>query len=162
MGYQSLKEDEDSLHSGLESEVEIEETYFKHLCNTHNSCHRVLLAAFICIPWIVSIILAATLYITSISAERCHESNQVDKGLFPQILYCELCFCNKQRRMLLGANTKIIAPAQHVLKYETNKFHEGFGWDTSIYQGPPSPELDAAWGELYQGCKWFCTQHIPS
>jgi hypothetical protein len=43
------------------------------------------------------------------------------------------------------------APAQHVVEIEFQKFQEGFGWDKSKYQGPPSPELDAAWSDLYTG-----------
>lgn len=41
------------------------------------------------------------------------------------------------------------APAQDAVEYETRVFHEGFGKDTSIYQQPPSPEVDEAWDELY-------------
>jgi hypothetical protein len=41
------------------------------------------------------------------------------------------------------------APAQEVLEYEIRKFHGGFHSDLSIYQGPPSDELDQAWEDLY-------------
>jgi len=41
------------------------------------------------------------------------------------------------------------APAQDAVEYETRVFHEGFGKDKSIYQQPPSPEVDKAWDELY-------------
>jgi len=47
------------------------------------------------------------------------------------------------------SNLYISAPAQAVIEYETRVFHEGFGKDRTIYQMPPSPEVDAAWEDLY-------------
>lgn len=47
-------------------------------------------------------------------------------------------------------NTQFLySPAQDALEYETRVFHESFGKDISIYQQPPSPEVDKAWDELY-------------
>lgn len=51
----------------------------------------------------------------------------------------------------------LYSPAQDAIEYETRVFHEGFGKDKSIYQQPPSPEVDEAWDELYN----FPVTRIP-
>ncbi|KAF8971078.1 hypothetical protein BDZ97DRAFT_1337008 [Flammula alnicola] len=43
----------------------------------------------------------------------------------------------------------LYSPAEHVIEYETRVFYEGFGADRSLYQQSPSPEVDAAWEDLY-------------
>ncbi|KAK7992604.1 hypothetical protein PG988_001398 [Apiospora saccharicola] len=43
----------------------------------------------------------------------------------------------------------LYSPAQDAVQYEIKKFHRGFGQDKTIYQGDPSPELDAEWKSLY-------------
>jgi len=51
------------------------------------------------------------------------------------------------------------APVQHLLEYETRVFYEGFGADRSMYQQPPSPEVDAAWEDLYN-CTYITSLKI--
>ncbi|KAJ7922460.1 hypothetical protein B0H13DRAFT_1603672 [Mycena leptocephala] len=41
------------------------------------------------------------------------------------------------------------APAQHMVEYNTIKFHRGLQDDIPIYERMPSAEVDAAWEELY-------------
>jgi len=43
----------------------------------------------------------------------------------------------------------VYSPAQEAIEYKLVKFSFGFGDDISPYQGPPSPEIDAAWSALY-------------
>ncbi|OJJ42007.1 hypothetical protein ASPZODRAFT_2129235 [Penicilliopsis zonata CBS 506.65] len=43
----------------------------------------------------------------------------------------------------------VFSPAQQEISYRTVVFTSGFGSGRTIYQGPPSPERDAAWNELY-------------
>ncbi|KAJ7676339.1 hypothetical protein B0H17DRAFT_1139914 [Mycena rosella] len=40
-------------------------------------------------------------------------------------------------------------PAQHMIKYETVKFHRGLHDNIPIYERPSSAEVDQAWEELY-------------
>ncbi|WYZ45800.1 hypothetical protein EsH8_IX_000025 [Colletotrichum jinshuiense] len=40
-------------------------------------------------------------------------------------------------------------PAQDALEYEVRKFQLGLDGDITDYQGPPSPELDKRWSDLY-------------
>ncbi|KAF9072737.1 hypothetical protein BDP27DRAFT_1217107 [Rhodocollybia butyracea] len=51
----------------------------------------------------------------------------------------------------------VLAPAQDAIRYETIKFHSGFGSDLPIYDQPPSPEVDAAWESLYE----FALNKVP-
>lgn len=46
------------------------------------------------------------------------------------------------------------APAEHLIrnKYVEVVFSSGFGMERTEYQGPPSPERNALWDDLY-GCK---------
>ena len=41
------------------------------------------------------------------------------------------------------------APAQDVLEYEVVKFNNWFDANETVFQNPPSAELDAAWEGLY-------------
>ena len=43
------------------------------------------------------------------------------------------------------------APAQGALEYQVRKFNNGI--NNTIYQGIPSPEVDKAWTDLYNGMK---------
>ena len=43
------------------------------------------------------------------------------------------------------------APAQGALEYQVRKFNNGV--NNTIYQGIPSPEVDKAWTDLYNGMK---------
>ncbi|KAK7943557.1 uncharacterized protein PG986_012670 [Apiospora aurea] len=43
----------------------------------------------------------------------------------------------------------LYSPAREAVYYEVKKFHRGFGLDKTIYQGDPSPEVDAEWEALY-------------
>jgi len=43
----------------------------------------------------------------------------------------------------------VYSPAQEAIEYKLIKFSFGFGDDITPYQGPPSPEVDAAWAALY-------------
>ena len=43
------------------------------------------------------------------------------------------------------------APAQDALEYQIRKFNNGI--NNTIYQGIPSPEVDKAWTDLYNGMK---------
>lgn len=45
----------------------------------------------------------------------------------------------------------IIAPAQHSVEHQIVLFDSNFGDDTTIYQGPPTDAVDAAWEDLYNG-----------
>lgn len=45
----------------------------------------------------------------------------------------------------------IIAPAQHSVEHQIVVFDSNFGDDTTIYQGPPTDAVDAAWEDLYNG-----------
>src|ERR1700761_5190594 len=42
-----------------------------------------------------------------------------------------------------------LAPARKVVEYETKSFHQGFGNDTSPYQGWPNDEIDQRWEDMY-------------
>lgn len=44
---------------------------------------------------------------------------------------------------------KSIAPAKNVISYQTVQFNDGFGNDTTPYQGLPTDELDALWEDMY-------------
>lgn len=44
-----------------------------------------------------------------------------------------------------------VAPAAEALEYQPKRFAFGVGDDKTIYQGEPSPELDQAWHDLYDG-----------
>ncbi|KAF7329963.1 FAD/NAD(P)-binding domain-containing protein [Mycena kentingensis (nom. inval.)] len=41
------------------------------------------------------------------------------------------------------------SPAEGAIKYKQLKFHRGFADDVPIYERRPSPEVDAAWEDLY-------------
>ncbi|KAJ7113012.1 hypothetical protein C8R44DRAFT_984859 [Mycena epipterygia] len=41
------------------------------------------------------------------------------------------------------------SPAQHMITYQTVKFHRGLQEDIPIYERPPSAEVDEAWRKLY-------------
>ena len=43
------------------------------------------------------------------------------------------------------------APAQGALEYQVRKFNNGI--NNTIYQGIPSPEVDKAWTDLYNGMR---------
>ena len=43
------------------------------------------------------------------------------------------------------------APAQDILEYQVRKFNNGV--NNTIYQGVPSPEVDRAWSDLYNGTR---------
>ena len=45
---------------------------------------------------------------------------------------------------------RLSAPAQDVIEHETKTFWLGSGMST-VWTGQPSPELDNAWTELYNG-----------
>lgn len=47
--------------------------------------------------------------------------------------------------------THQIAPAQEAIEPQVVKFKTGFLHDITIYSGDPSPELDQAWVDLYDG-----------
>ncbi|KAF5325795.1 hypothetical protein D9611_000059 [Ephemerocybe angulata] len=66
------------------------------------------------------------------------------------------------RRVMRGPENPIFpqayySPAEDVIEYETRVFHEGFGKGRTIYQMAPSPEVDAAWDDLYN----FGVSRIP-
>lgn len=48
------------------------------------------------------------------------------------------------------------APLQEVVEYEEVDFVNPFAHDT-IYRGPPTPELEDAWADL-----WFCKSSFPN
>lgn len=43
----------------------------------------------------------------------------------------------------------MLAPADHVVKYEVKTFNFGIGDDLSPFQQAPSDELDEMWEDLY-------------
>ena len=47
----------------------------------------------------------------------------------------------------------LVAPAADAIEYEVVKFHSGplNNEDNDIYSLPPSPEVDQAWRDLYEG-----------
>ena len=47
------------------------------------------------------------------------------------------------------------APAQEALEYEPKTFTMGLGRHKTIYEGDPSPEVDKAWLDMFNGnaCK---------
>jgi hypothetical protein len=69
--------------------------------------------------------------------------------IFPQALYCTSRIRLWSSDSLL--TPKPLAPAQDAVKYQITRFHPGFSNDLSIYQQPPSPEVDQAWKNLYDG-----------
>lgn len=54
---------------------------------------------------------------------------------------------------LLLLTREFIALAQDAIEYETVVFHNSHGNDVTLYQGEPSPELDARWNALYHS--WY-------
>lgn len=80
----------------------------------------------------------------------------------PQLTYCEspspvplplLSF-------LMLTSYPSAAPLEKALEYETKVFTLGFGSHTTKYQGS-SPEVDAAWDELYDGTQ-VLTEHLSA
>lgn len=65
---------------------------------------------------------------------------------FPQHIYCKILPTSS----LSCAYWQSSAPAQDALAYKTVIFHSNSGNDTTIYQKPPSEEVDAAWEDLYR------------
>ncbi|KAE9987416.1 hypothetical protein EG328_002772 [Venturia inaequalis] len=49
---------------------------------------------------------------------------------------------------------EVYSPAKSVVSYENRVFTSGFGHERTEYQGPPSPERNALWDDLY-GCKFI-------
>lgn len=49
----------------------------------------------------------------------------------------------------------MIAPVQHLIRHRNVVYVAGFGSELSEYQGPPSPENNAAWSDLYN-CTSIC------
>ena len=45
------------------------------------------------------------------------------------------------------------APLQGEIEYETRRFNVSAPRNTSIYSSDPSPEVDQAWNDLYNGAK---------
>lgn len=43
------------------------------------------------------------------------------------------------------------SPTQDFIEYEVKVFHKGQEDMPSKFQGPPSPELEQAWEDLYEG-----------
>jgi hypothetical protein len=69
-------------------------------------------------------------------------------GHYDERLYCEM-YSSKSVRNSLNLR---LAPAQDVLRRKDIVFTNGFGRGRTAYMGPPSPERDQAWEDLYQ-CK---------
>ncbi|KAK2749650.1 hypothetical protein FQN57_005872 [Myotisia sp. PD_48] len=44
----------------------------------------------------------------------------------------------------------VYSPAQDVISYKSYNFQGGFDEQRTKYQGPPSPEVDSAWKDLYR------------
>lgn len=43
----------------------------------------------------------------------------------------------------------IAAPVKDLIRHKNVVFTAGFGRERSVYQGPPTPETDAEWDDLY-------------
>lgn len=54
--------------------------------------------------------------------------------------------------MLFEVAHKFPAPAISAIQYKNIVFTSGFGQERTEYQGPPTPERNALWDDLY-GCK---------
>ena len=76
----------------------------------------------------------------------------------PQMLYSEHNFFSYGFNLV---NRIMTGPVQHLLEYETRVFYEGFGTDRSMYQQPPSPEVDAAWEGLYN-CTYIISPFVEN
>lgn len=88
MAYQSLKEDLESTPSDFEGLRETERSIYTAVPLA--SWQWPLLVILVGIPWVVSILLAITLYTkTTVYEGNCRQL-PVNKDQFPQILYCRL------------------------------------------------------------------------
>ncbi|KAK3998065.1 hypothetical protein QBC44DRAFT_386294 [Cladorrhinum sp. PSN332] len=56
-----------------------------------------------------------------------------------------------------SCNDAAYSPAGHVLRYRDVVFDSGFGLERTNYQGPPTPERDALWEDLYN----FGVSQVP-
>ncbi|KAK1220882.1 hypothetical protein PQX77_016316 [Marasmius sp. AFHP31] len=51
----------------------------------------------------------------------------------------------------------LYSPANHLIEHQVTTFHSAIQGDTTEYMGPPSPEVDKAWNDLYK----YGLQRIP-
>lgn len=108
---------------------------------------------------------------TTQSSNPCSRDTDGSRG-FSQLKVALVVSLLLNGMMILGALTSyqstaslakptipgaLYSPAQDALEYETRVFHEGLGADRTIYQMPPSPEVDKAWTDLYN----FGVSRVP-
>ncbi|KAL0564193.1 hypothetical protein V5O48_017862 [Marasmius crinis-equi] len=63
-----------------------------------------------------------------------------------------------QRKPISSSEQQLLySPANHLLEQEVVTFHSAVHNDTTEYMGPPSPEVDQAWDDLYK----FGLSRIP-
>ena len=71
----------------------------------------------------------------------------------PRFPSSQLIFCMSSYSLYAGSLTCSIAPATGAIEYEVVKFHAGplNNEEDDVYSSPPSPEVDQAWRDLYEG-----------
>jgi hypothetical protein len=103
------------------------------------------LKCLLCISWASASVLAIALVVL-LTRLRYTTST----AILNDEVYCTLI--RFKYSLIEPLSDPVIAPAQGLIKYKNVVFTSGFGHERTEYQGPPTPERDGLWDELY-GCK---------